>query len=74
MKDCYDRLISDLGEVQAGIQMERAWNLIQQLMRDKRVSSPAYAAALLFQRNNYDRLLHTQCYAAIYWKTHFFTE
>lgn len=68
MRDCYNRLIKELGSTEAHNRMMEAWSLIEQEMKENGLTEPVPAATILFEKSNYDRLLHTLYYAAIYWK------
>lgn len=68
MKECYNKLIRDYGNTEAHNRMSEAWSLIEQEMQENGLTDPLPAAKILFKKCNYDRLLHTLYYAAIYWK------
>lgn len=74
MKDCYDRLINELGSSEAHGKMMEAWYLIEQEMTESGLTEPVLAAAILFEKSNYNKQLHTLYYASIFWKESVFAE
>jgi hypothetical protein len=68
MKDCYEKLVQDLGETKAEEVLHKAWSRIEQVMLENGVE-PLNAATIIFENFNFDKQLHSECYAAIYWKT-----
>ena len=68
MKDCYHRLIEELGKVKAELRMNEAWILIEKEMAESGISEPVSAASILFEKSNYNQQLRTLYYAAIFLK------